>query len=348
MAPYPVLVALARRFNVAVHERTHAMQEQLGVLNDSSYEVAVNAARVLGGYSDAGAVAALAGIASDSAHHRSWTATESLGRIGSDARSVAPLLLDIVLAQTRPVALRGAALESLARVDSAAALPLASDLAAASDWRLRASAARALALLVDPADPRLLDLVREADSRVAGAALQALLDAAGDDLSSLRPLLVERLGSPDVMVRSIALGGLGRLDVGVGRLPGAVPEIAAEMEAIYGAGKYCPDRPAGEAESSSASAPLGFPRTAKRRTRVSRVCTTRIIPPSSPLTLPIVPHGRRRGVLTTTTPTAATWRVTRMAPSRSRPVQRWSEDRRPSGQSGRQHSAPSARWGSIR
>lgn len=33
MAPYPVLVALARRFNVAMHERTHAMQEQLGVLS---------------------------------------------------------------------------------------------------------------------------------------------------------------------------------------------------------------------------------------------------------------------------------------------------------------------------
>ncbi len=33
MAPYPVLVALARRFNVAVNERTHAMQEQLGVLS---------------------------------------------------------------------------------------------------------------------------------------------------------------------------------------------------------------------------------------------------------------------------------------------------------------------------
>jgi ATP-binding cassette, subfamily B, multidrug efflux pump len=33
MAPYPVLVTLARRFNVAVNERTHAMQEQLGVLS---------------------------------------------------------------------------------------------------------------------------------------------------------------------------------------------------------------------------------------------------------------------------------------------------------------------------
>jgi ATP-binding cassette subfamily B protein len=33
MAPMPVLVLLARRFTVAVNERTHAMQEQLGVLS---------------------------------------------------------------------------------------------------------------------------------------------------------------------------------------------------------------------------------------------------------------------------------------------------------------------------
>lgn len=33
MAPYPVLVALARRFNVGIHERTQAVQDQLGVLS---------------------------------------------------------------------------------------------------------------------------------------------------------------------------------------------------------------------------------------------------------------------------------------------------------------------------
>ena len=191
-------------------DRSGVVEAVTGLLSDSSYQVAVNAVRVLGSYSDVGAVEALVEVAADSAHHRAWAALESLGRIGADALSAAPLLRDIVLAGSRPVALRAAALESLVRVDSSASIPLAADFARASDWRLRASAARAQALLVEPMDARLLDGVRDADHRVAGAALQALVEASADDLSRLRPLLVEQLGSPDPIVRSVALGGLAR------------------------------------------------------------------------------------------------------------------------------------------
>ena len=46
---------------------------------------------------------------------------------------------------------------------------------------------------------------------MAATALGAMLEAAGDSLPALRPLLVESLGAPDVVLRATALGGLARL-----------------------------------------------------------------------------------------------------------------------------------------
>jgi cyclophilin family peptidyl-prolyl cis-trans isomerase/HEAT repeat protein len=180
-------------------------------LDDPDYAVRVNAARALGSYHDPAAAAALRAAVASGRPHLRVAAMESLGRIGRPAASTAGLLREIASREAEQVFLRQTALEALARVDSAAAAPVAAGLAADPRWRLRASAARALAAAAGPLDPTLSRLVADADGRVSAAALDAALGAAGDSVRLLRATLLERLSAPDVFVRATALGGLAKL-----------------------------------------------------------------------------------------------------------------------------------------
>jgi cyclophilin family peptidyl-prolyl cis-trans isomerase len=153
----------------------------------------------------------LASAAAAPEAHLAITALESLARIGPPARSVAQAIASQARADPLPIAIRSAALDAVARIDSATAFEVAGELAAASAWRLRAAAARAFALLERPAGPRFDRLIRDPDPRVVNAALQAAIDEAGDSVAPLRPLLVAQLATGDAIVRSTALTALARI-----------------------------------------------------------------------------------------------------------------------------------------
>jgi cyclophilin family peptidyl-prolyl cis-trans isomerase len=175
----------------------------LRALRDPESQVRVNAIRALGSHRHAEVVAALDAALRGSDPYDAWTAAESLGRLGDFALSAAPHLAQVTADPTRPPAIRAAALASLAQVDSIAGRGVARQLARDADWRVRAAAGR---LLAAPLTGAGIALARDPDPRVAGATL----DAARGEGGSLRLLATEALGSPDVRVRTAALGVLGR------------------------------------------------------------------------------------------------------------------------------------------
>jgi cyclophilin family peptidyl-prolyl cis-trans isomerase len=180
-------------------------------LRDPAYEVRINAARALGSYARPAAVQALEAALGSGEPHLAVAAAESLGRLGAAAASAAPALRAAALDPAARVFVRQSAMEALARVDATVARQVAIALRADQAWRLRVAAARAFAAPTVGARADAEALTRDPDARVAAAALQALVDAAGDQLAPLRPLLIGALGSPDVGVRTAALGGLARL-----------------------------------------------------------------------------------------------------------------------------------------
>ena len=195
-------------------DRQALVADLLPLLDDSSYHLAVNAAAVLGSYDDARVPPALARAAISPSRHLALAAVEALGRVGEAARSASSTLVQVASSDAVPVALRAAAAEALARVDAAQGAVVARRLAASPEWRLRAAAARVFAAApaagaAAPSGP-LREHLGDPDPRVANAALQAVIDATGDDLLPIRPLLVEQLGAADVIVRATALTGLAR------------------------------------------------------------------------------------------------------------------------------------------
>jgi cyclophilin family peptidyl-prolyl cis-trans isomerase/HEAT repeat protein len=183
----------------------------IAALQDTSYSVRIEAARTLGSYPRPEAVAALAGSLTRGDRHLAVAALEALGRIGPAAVQAAPALRGLVLADTTQLFVRQTALESLARIQPAAASQLAASLVTSSSWRLRGSAARVFAVTGGPRDARLLTLIEDADGRVSASALQAAVDAAGDSVRVLRSVLLRELGAPDIFVRVAAIAGLGKL-----------------------------------------------------------------------------------------------------------------------------------------
>jgi cyclophilin family peptidyl-prolyl cis-trans isomerase/HEAT repeat protein len=177
---------------------------------DTDYAVRVNAVRTLAGYGAQGAVV-LEPLLRDRQPQVALAAAESFQRIGTAGAAAAPTLISLVTSATEPIALRATALQALAAVASADAERLALAFARDPEWRARAAAAQALTTLGPLDRPELIRLARDADGRVAAMALGAMLDAAGDALPTLQPLLVESLGAPDVIVRATALGGIARL-----------------------------------------------------------------------------------------------------------------------------------------
>lgn len=180
----------------------------IATTRDEDYIVRINAIGALGTYRDEAAVAALIAILSGDDAHETFAAAEALARIGEAAAAAASSLSRLAENTDRPVALRAVALGALDRVAPADARRVAASAAGSREWRIRAAAAGVLAGSGTPESERLL---RDPDGRVAAAALQATLTAAGDDLEGARPLIVEALRSEDIGVRTSALGALGEL-----------------------------------------------------------------------------------------------------------------------------------------
>jgi cyclophilin family peptidyl-prolyl cis-trans isomerase/HEAT repeat protein len=190
---------------------TAALQAVVAAISDPDYAVRINAARTLGTYPEPSSVQALTGALAGTDGHLAITAAESLGRLRSAASLSSQRLGEIALDATRSVAFRQTALEALAMVDPARGAEVAERLAFDPAWRVRAAAARALASAPPAAQDRMATLRRDPDGRVASAALQALVGAAGDSLAPLRSVLIESLGMQDIGVRTAALSALGRL-----------------------------------------------------------------------------------------------------------------------------------------
>ncbi|CAN5879840.1 hypothetical protein BH23GEM5_BH23GEM5_10050 [soil metagenome] len=176
---------------------------------DRDRAVRVHALRSMGTHPDPESIALLAQQTGSTDAWMSITAAESLGRLGPHAAAAAPAL-ERATTQERPIALRSAALLALASVLPARASALAVDFAGEPGWRARVAAARAHGALRS-SQSELLPLVRDRDARVAAAALESAVAAAGDPPTTVRPLLIGGLASPDVMVRAAALAGFAKL-----------------------------------------------------------------------------------------------------------------------------------------
>jgi cyclophilin family peptidyl-prolyl cis-trans isomerase/HEAT repeat protein len=181
--------------------------------SDPEQIVRINALRTLGTYPGARSMRVLMETAA--AHREPYdviAALDGMLRMGRDAGAASSLLAQMVADAARPVFVRQTALATLTAIDPAAAVLAAAPLTRDPSWRLRASAARAFAH-VRPHPLGDLGLAhRDPDGRVASAAVEEVVTVAGDTaIAAIRDLLLSRLQSPDVMVRTNALGGLATL-----------------------------------------------------------------------------------------------------------------------------------------
>lgn len=179
--------------------------------HDASEIVRINALRTLGTYRTEAAARELADAALTAPPYQTIAAMEGLQRMGPFAASAAAATLrGEAMDRDMPVFVRQTALAALAQIDRAQAQEVAEAWSGESAWRLRAGAARAYAQAGNVR--ALFTSVPDADGRVASAALEEALTVAGDTaLEPLRALLVPASQSPDVIARTNALGGIGRL-----------------------------------------------------------------------------------------------------------------------------------------
>jgi cyclophilin family peptidyl-prolyl cis-trans isomerase/HEAT repeat protein len=189
---------------------------------DPSQIVRINALRSLGTYPDARSLRLLGDrIAANAEPYEVIVALESLGRMGKDAASAAPLLGEVARDPGRQVFIRQTAIAALLQLDPQEAVRTLPHIEHAPEWRLRASAARVYAAVDSLTRRQLLTVVEDPDGRIASAALEQALEAVGDSgVAELRPVLLSVLdprrpasgvGSMDVIARTNALGGMARL-----------------------------------------------------------------------------------------------------------------------------------------
>lgn len=196
---------------------------------DPSQIVRINALRTLGTYTgdapgatDERVVRGLLGTASGSTEpYETIAALEGLQRAASDrddarlgvvARLASAPLRQLVLGPDQHVFVRQTALAALTAIDPAAAVAAAAPLARDPAWRLRASAARAIAHARPMPLGDLAAALRDPDGRVASAAIEEAVTVAGDSAGgAIRELLLAAVAHPDVIVRANALGGLAAL-----------------------------------------------------------------------------------------------------------------------------------------
>jgi len=181
----------------------------LAATRDTSHAVSVNAVRSLGSYRTPASIARLREVLGGDDAYLAVTAAESLGRLGTAAPQAGQDLRAVALNRAKPIFLRTTALAALAEILPGDAIPVADSLAAEGGWRARSAAARVHAAA------RSWDAVaafaREADGRVAAAAIEAAVGAVGDGVATIRPLLVGALEHPDPIVRTNALNALATL-----------------------------------------------------------------------------------------------------------------------------------------
>jgi cyclophilin family peptidyl-prolyl cis-trans isomerase/HEAT repeat protein len=196
--------------------RAAALRPMLAATGDASHAVSVNAVRTLGTFEAPEAVSRLVALLDGGDAYLAITAAESLERLGAKAPSSADPLRRVALDTAKPIALRTAALSALAAVDADAATPAADALMRESGWRSRVAAARVYARAAGRADfassplrPKLEAAARDADGRVATAALEAATGAAGDSAIRIHPLLVAGLQNSDFYARVNAINGIG-------------------------------------------------------------------------------------------------------------------------------------------
>ena len=197
--------------------RAQALVGVIKAAGDPRHEVSVNAVRTLGTYDAPDAIRLLTGLLSNADPYIAITAAESLQRLGTKAAAAAARLRSVALDTSKPIALRTAALAALAEVDLASAETAADAFMRESGWRSRAAAARVYALAAKqpgsaslPMGRKLEAAARDPDGRVATAALEAALGAAGDSAARIRPLLLAGLQNPDFYARVNAITGLGQ------------------------------------------------------------------------------------------------------------------------------------------
>jgi cyclophilin family peptidyl-prolyl cis-trans isomerase len=186
---------------------------------DADVRVRVAAVRALGELRAAAAVPTLVKALDDPATPRNLALeiVTALGAVG-DRRALDPILDRLT---DRWPAMRAAAFTSAARIDPEGFLLVFSGFEPDREWSVRAAVVSALAAL--PADrvrTAILDLTTDADVRVQGPALEALVRVGGPDVT---PRLLAALDAPDFAVRATAarLIGEARVDGGVARLEAA-------------------------------------------------------------------------------------------------------------------------------
>jgi cyclophilin family peptidyl-prolyl cis-trans isomerase/HEAT repeat protein len=180
---------------------------------DPELIVRINALRTLGTYPGEQTMRTLIQTAAtDSEPYAVIAALEGMQRLGADAGLAQTLLREMVADAGRPVFVRQTALATLTAIDPADAITAAGPLARDPAWRLRASAARAIAHSRPRALGDLDAALRDPDGRVAAAAVEEAVTVAGDTaVSAIRELLLAAVAHPDVIVRANALGGLAAL-----------------------------------------------------------------------------------------------------------------------------------------
>jgi cyclophilin family peptidyl-prolyl cis-trans isomerase/HEAT repeat protein len=182
-----------------------------GLVRDADYATRVNAVRSLGTFSRPAAVEPLRAALLGTEAHLAIAAAESLGRLGVEAFGAAGDLEARAGDDAAPEAVRLAALQALGRVDGIRAAVLSRSLSRSGRWRERAAAARTAVALGPPGRALWLEMVGDEDPRVAAAALDGAISAAGGSVEPLRPQLLEALGARDVQLRATALRGLAVL-----------------------------------------------------------------------------------------------------------------------------------------
>lgn len=189
--------------------RSAATAALLDRLDDPHSHVRINAIRSLATYRDPGFSRAVGARMADPDPTVPYVVAEALGQLGGEdaVRTLRAAALDT----GRPLALRAAALAALVRADPETGVATAASFRSANEWLSRFYAARALAaapwsLVRDP----LRELAADRDTRVAAAALQGVVAAAGDSFPETYALYVEGLASPDPIVRAAALRGIER------------------------------------------------------------------------------------------------------------------------------------------
>ena len=128
-------------------------------------------------------------------------------------------------------AMRAAAIQALARIDSQTFVLVLSGLPPDPQWRVRAAVASALGELdYATAAPRLKTLLDDADRRVVAAALDTLVRLRAPSVAAT---LLARLGDEDPVVRMAAARGLGVLKPAGGAAALAAAYRAAADDPTY-------------------------------------------------------------------------------------------------------------------